>query len=165
MYMDDNVIDVQPKIVVAPGSNPADNSAPAEIVPAKKKRKPGGKPFVKGDPRINRKGNKIKPYLHLVEMAQTIGAMKVLGTDGKMHEINEIILIDMARSKDFNKQAKFLAYQFGNIPDSFDWDKAGEALKAAGLSDSDLANRIVAILSLARERLARKRIEEDTKDV
>ena len=71
--------------------------------------------------------------------------------------------MDMARSKDFNKQAKFLAYQFGNIPDSFDWDKAGEALKAAGLSDSDLANRIVAILSLARERLARKRIEEDTK--
>ena len=159
--MSEEETEVKPQEVAAqPGSSGAAESTsagivPAEILPARKKGKPRGRPFVKGDPRINRKGTKLKPYLHLQEMAQRIGDTKVKAKDGKEYTINEVILLSMAQSKDFREHARFLEIEFGKIPEHLDLTTGGEPILPA-MTDQEMKERIIAIFMAARERMNQK---------
>lgn len=93
------------------GSNTAENS-----------RKATGKPFTKGDPRINRKGRP-KSFDALRELAQQIaheeaksgGAPVVVG--GHKATVAEMILRQWAASKNPQLQRAFIEVAFGKVPD------------------------------------------------
>jgi len=160
--------EVKPQVVALPdGSSGAVETSKTEIVQVpvellRKKGKPRGRPFVPGDPRINRKGTKLKPYMHLQALAQNIGDMKVKNkSDGKMYTVNEVILLGMAQSKDFRSNARFLEIEFGKIPEHWDITSDGEKL-VAGMSDREMADRVMAIFTVVRERMA-KTLEEESK--
>ena len=79
------------------------------------------KPFVKGDPRINRKGRP-KSFDAFRELAQKIShemAMKSgepLVIDGHAVTITEAILRQWAQSKDPRLQQAFINYAYGKVP-------------------------------------------------
>jgi hypothetical protein len=81
-----------------------------------------GKPFVKGDPRINRKGRP-KTFDALRELAISIAREKALSggqpiiLNGHVVTAAEVILRQWAQSKEFQKQKGFLEIAFGKVPD------------------------------------------------
>ena len=82
-----------------------------------------GKGFVKGDPRINRKGRP-KTFDSLRHLAQTIaeekardGAGNVILYDGRPLTIGEAILRRWAGSKDAHLQMHFIEVAYGKVPD------------------------------------------------
>lgn len=83
-----------------------------------KKQPPSGKPFVKGDPRINRKGRP-KSFDAVRELAQQIAheAAKSKGVevvyDGHIVTVTEAILRQWASSKDQRQQQAFMEYAYG----------------------------------------------------
>lgn len=86
------------------------------------KMKVRGKPFVHGDPRINRKGRP-KSFDQLRRLAvlvageeDTVGITRVLE-----------MLRDMAKSKDPAKQVKFLEYAYGKPKDEVDINQTGKS--------------------------------------
>ncbi len=89
------------------GSNTAPNSAP-------------GKPFTKGDPRINRKGRP-KSFDALRELARVIADEKIVSADGRVAMTRvELILREWAASKDPRKQQAFMEIAYGKVPQGID---------------------------------------------
>ncbi len=101
------------------GSNTTSNS--------KKKR---GKPFVKGDPRINRKGRP-KSFDALRELAVSIAHEKakagdtVIVIDGHSVTVAEAIMRKWATSKDPRLQKAFIEIAFGKVPNPVEITGAG----------------------------------------
>ncbi len=85
-------------------------------------RRSNGKPFVKGDPRINRKGRP-KSFDALRELAQQIAhetatrAGEPLVIEGHIATVTEVILRQWAQSKDPRLQQAFIQYAYGKVPD------------------------------------------------
>lgn len=82
----------------------------------------GGKPFTKGDPRINRKGRP-RSFDALRELAQEIAheTAKAGGADvvieGHRATVAEMILRQWAMSKNPQLQRAFVEVAFGKVPD------------------------------------------------
>lgn len=90
-------------------SNTAQNSVP-------------GKPFTKGDPRINRKGRP-KSFDQLSALAKEIAHEKATNKggepviiDGHAVTVAEIVLRQWFQSSDFRKQQAAMEIAFGKVP-------------------------------------------------
>ena len=84
-----------------------------------------GKPFVKGDPRINRKGrpknfDALRSLALMIahEEAQSKGEPVVV--NGKKATVSEMILRQWAASKNPQLQKAFIEIAFGKVPDALD---------------------------------------------
>jgi hypothetical protein len=82
-----------------------------------------GKGFVKGDPRINRKGRP-KSFDQLRELAQQIAHEPAKGRDGsplvidgRVVTVTEVILRQWAISKDPRLQQRFIEVTYGRVPE------------------------------------------------
>jgi hypothetical protein len=77
------------------------------------------KPFIKGDPRINRKGRP-KSFDQLRELAQQIAHEEITDKNGrKLTRANAILRIWSA-SKEPTLQKAFMEYAFGKVPDKLE---------------------------------------------
>jgi diphthamide synthase subunit DPH2 len=77
------------------------------------------KPFVKGDPRINKTGRP-KKFDELRKIAQAIAEEAVevkIGSQSFQMERREAILRQWASSTDKNKQENFMMVAYGKVPD------------------------------------------------
>jgi len=103
-----------------PRSNTADNTE-------------RGKPFTKGDPRINRKGRP-KSFDALRELAQQIaheGAQQAgqpIVINGHTVTVAEAILRQWATSKNPQLQRAFVEVAFGKVPDKIDITSEGRVI-------------------------------------
>jgi len=106
-----------------------------------------GKPFVKGDPRINRKGRP-KSFNGLRELAKQIADEKakskgqVLVVDGHSATVVEAILRSWAVSKDPRKQKAFMEIAYGKVPQAVDITTKGEKI-----NDSERTDRAISTLA------------------
>ena len=95
--------------------------------------KPRGKPFRKGDPRINRKGRP-KSFDALRELAQEIAHEKAktggntVTIDGHSVTVAEAILRQWAQSKNPQLQRAFIEIAFGKVPDNIELNSKGEII-------------------------------------
>lgn len=87
-----------------------------------------GKPFTKGDPRINRKGRP-KSFDALRELAQEIAHEKARNSDGNVITVDghavtvaEAIMRKWASSNNPQLQKAFVEIAFGKVPDTVVWD-------------------------------------------
>ena len=134
------------------GSNTAGNS-----------RKATGRPFVKGDPRINRKGRP-KSFDALRELAKAIahekakgkdpdtGENKTVVIDGHSVTVAEAILRTWATSKNPRLQQQFIEVAFGKVPQQLQHSgPGGGPMETVGMS-------------LAEWKAARTRRRDDAED-
>ena len=82
-------------------------------------QKHGLKPFVKGDPRINRKGRP-RSFDELRKLGQAIAAETVTTNRGARITLAEAILWSWAESKEPILQKAFMEYAFGKVPDKLE---------------------------------------------
>jgi len=87
-----------------------------------------GKPFTKGDPRINRNGRP-KSFDALRALAQEIAHEKAKNSDGKVITVDghavtvaEAIMRKWASSNNPQLQKAFIEIAFGKVPDTVVWD-------------------------------------------
>lgn len=104
-------------------------------------------PFVKGDPRINRKGRP-KSFDELRALALSIGHEPALNKDGNPIVIDghgvtitEAIMRQWATSKDARLQQAFIQYAYGKPPDKIEMSAEVEIIldwggKNAGETES-----------------------------
>ena len=88
----------------------------------KQQKKVIGKPFVKGDKRINR-GGRPKSFDALRKLAQKIAGE--LPEESDVTRVTEM-LIEMSKSKNPSDRALFLAYAFGKPKEELDIKNSGE---------------------------------------
>src|SRR5262249_54865920 len=100
-------------------------------------QKHGLKPFVKGDPRINRKGRP-RSFDELRKLAQGIAQEAVTTSRGARITLAEAILRSWAESKEPQLQKAFMEYAFGKVPDKPD--------------ATELENKTTLILHYAHEK-------------
>ena len=103
-------------------------------------KQPGGitgKGFVKGDPRINRKGRP-RSYDQLRKLAQAIANETTTDNEGNQITTVVAILRSWARSKQPSLQIAFVEYAYGKVPNK--------------LETSLLENKPILILRHAHER-------------
>ena len=74
------------------------------------------KPFVKGDPRINRKGRP-KSFDALRELAQSIAHERITDVNGHGATVAEMILRKWASSNNPQLQRAFIEVAYGKVPD------------------------------------------------
>lgn len=114
-------------------SNTARNSA---------KKKVPGRPFTKGDPRINRKGRP-KSFDALRQLAQQIAHEKarnksgVVVIDGHSVTVAEAILRKWASSSKPVLQQQFIAVAFGKVPQPVDVTSGGKAITRVSWDTED----------------------------
>ncbi len=84
-----------------------------------KRRGVTGKGFVKGDPRINRKGRP-RSFDQLRKLAQQIADEAVTDSNGHKIRLAEAILRSWAESKEPILQKAFMEYAFGKVPDKLE---------------------------------------------
>lgn len=112
------------------GSNTADNS-----------RKATGRPFTKGDPRINRKGRP-KSFDALRELAQQIAHEPAelegqpIVIHGHVVTVAEAVLRKWIKSGNPQLQRAFMEIAFGKVPDAIDLTSKGEKI-IVSLSDDE----------------------------
>ena len=82
-------------------------------------QKHGLKPFVKGDPRINRKGRP-RSFDELRKLGQAIAQETVTTSRGTRITLAEAILWSWAESKEPILQKAFMEYSFGKVPDKLE---------------------------------------------
>jgi len=82
-------------------------------------QKRGLKPFVKGDPRINRSGRP-KSFDQLRALAQGIAEETVTTSRGARVTVAEAIFRSWAVSKEPILQKSFMEYAFGKVPDKLE---------------------------------------------
>jgi hypothetical protein len=99
-------------------NNGSSASATQDTV-SKQCRTRGLRPFVKGDPRINRKGRP-KSFDQFRELAQAIGHEKITDKDGELMMRVEAILRSWTTSKQPVLQLAFIAYCYGKPPDKIE---------------------------------------------
>ena len=97
----------------------------------------GLKPFVAGDPRINRAGRP-KFFDQLRKLAITIACEQVTLSNGRKISLIEAILRSWTRSKEPALQIKFVEIAYGKVPDK--------------LETNPLENKTTLILHYAHER-------------
>jgi hypothetical protein len=85
----------------------------------KKQKRAVGKPFAKGDPRINRSGRP-KSIDDLRKLAQSIGDEMVTTEEGERMPLAEVILRSWAKSKEPMLQRAFMEYGYGKPPDKLE---------------------------------------------
>jgi hypothetical protein len=78
-----------------------------------------GRPFVKNDPRINRRGTP-RSFDQLRKLAQSIGAELVVDSEGRKLTVAEAVLRKLASSGDAQANRIFLEYGFGRVPDKIE---------------------------------------------
>ena len=90
--------------------------APPPEQPAKKPGGKTGKGFVKGDPRINRRGRP-RGFDMFRRLAQEMGNEILSSADGSVQTTRvQMILRDWMTSKDPRKQLAFIEYAYGKVP-------------------------------------------------
>ena len=97
------------------------------------------KPFKKGkgkdrDPRINRYGRP-KSFDVLRKLAQRIAAEKVAEKNGYAVTMVEVMLHNMAASKNAAQNKTFLEYAFGKVKDEVDLTTGGEKITVRLVQD------------------------------
>ena len=80
--------------------------------------RPDGR-FVKGDPRINRKGRP-RSFDQLRSLAQQIAHEILVAKDGTQLSVADAILRSWAKSKEPFLQNKFMEIAFGKVPDKIE---------------------------------------------
>jgi hypothetical protein len=83
------------------------------------KRRVIGKPFARGDARINRDGRP-RGFDEMRKLAQRIAAEKVVDSDGNSLTVAEAILRSWAKSNEPQLQRAFIEYAFGKVPDKLE---------------------------------------------
>lgn len=118
-----------------------------------------GKGFVKGDPRINRKGRP-KSFDQLRELAQQIAHEPAksrdgspLVIDGRVVTVTEVILRQWAISKDPRLQQRFIEVTYGRVPEDVAVN-ATITTQDATLDDTERIARVTALLERAGARRA-----------
>lgn len=104
-------------------------------------KKPPGKPFVKGDPRINRAGSRIKGFYVLRQMAQQISEEPA--SAGTKQSLMEKTLRELISSPDPRAKSKFLEIAWGKVEDrvitsNFDMDAILEKVDLKKLTNEQL---------------------------
>ena len=83
------------------------------------KRRVIGKPFARGDARINRDGRP-RGFDEMRKMAQKIASEKVIDERGISMTCAEAVLRSWARSEEPQLQKAFIEYAFGKVPDKLE---------------------------------------------
>ena len=87
----------------------------------KNQQQRGLRNFVKGDPRINRKGRP-KGFDQVRKLAQAIAHETVTDSEGRTMSCAEALLRSWATSEQPLLQKAFMEYAFGKVPDKLETD-------------------------------------------
>ena len=99
--------------------------------------KPRGKPFAKGDPRINRRG-RIKTFSQFRKIAQEIAGRTITTKDGRTMKKAEQLLEEWSNSNEPMLQRAFAEYAFGKVPDK---------LEASGPEGAPLRPMVIQVIT------------------
>jgi hypothetical protein len=120
-----------------------------------KKQLPAGmKPFVKGDPRINRKGRP-RSFDHFRELALKVAGENLTLPSGEKITVAEALLRKCAKSNEAALLKTFFEYAFGKVPDKLEAtgleNKTTLVLHYASENPRESGQRISPTVSLGAE--------------
>jgi len=117
--------------------NEKTNGAVVETTNAGLSRRHGT--FVKGDPRINRRG-RIKTFSQFRKIAQEIAGRTITTRDGRTMKKAEQLLEEWSNSDEPMLQRAFAEYAFGKVPDK---------LETSGLDGAPLRPMVIQVITPA----------------